>query len=776
MGEFRRSRSKVWWSHFPEDEEEEMSPSVLPGWGPGVPLSPDRGSPSNGSHKSQDSGFSDSENSPPNPKPSEDLEEEKSSPIPQLPETPTARIPRVCLSRYKTTLTLDKCLNKTWSAEDCVKTNDRFNQSDCVSDLLGAEEARTSFVIESDDEQSDVKNDSEVPQDTSSESSDSTENQTAVFIPKSKWLNPAQVVPPSPITSRPCSPKCLSPTRFLKTPTSTKVASWGSELDVSGTLGAPVHCSTPKTVPSSRVQPRGSRVTRRPVNLNKNFESIAPPPATEFPPPPVQQWCRELRLLCEPECTTTLQSKSLTADLSRQVTLMAATTTEAVRTLQQRTRTISHEFTKLYRRVEQEQLEHVGPLVQSLLGHMTELLAVVELPSSSSECCGQLVAAGELLRTASSAKTLQQQQLVESVTRLGRAFTSVMDHLLAQQIKLLVAVLEEPSSNLALLSALSAFSGLGLEPGHLGDLMSRCCGIRALLGLCLDSKSASVRTASLRILATVCCSSATIRQFEQGGGVEIVTDMLSDERRGEAEVTEAVSVLAQVTAPWVEDNHTVQGLTEQLTALVAALTRLVNNTTSSVLLLLSAAALCHLSLLEPQCVWRLLDCKTAGTLLLAVRRQGPHASVFLQEQVAGLLANMAAVPEVRPHLAEHRAVVALLCFLQVRHCPLQRAPEIAAAERLQHKSAIALSRLCSDPSVAAQVVDLQGINRLVRLCKEERERNHSDGVLVACLAALRKIVANCGLEVVDQLNARELVEPRLLDSFFLYSSRQESYV
>lgn len=49
-------------------------------------------------------------------------------------------------------------------------------------------------------------------------------------------------------------------------------------------------------------------------------------------------------------------------------------------------------------------------------------------------------------------------------------------------------------------------------------------------------------------------------------------------------------------------------------------------------------------------------------------------------------------------------------------------------------------RLCSDPSVAAQVVDLQGINRLVRLCKEERERNHSDGVLVACLVCITRLI------------------------------------
>lgn len=78
-----------------------------------------------------------------------------------------------------------------------------------------------------------------------------------------------------------------------------------------------------------------------------------------------------------------------------------------------------------------------------------------------------------------------------------------------------MAVLEEPWSSAALLSALSTLSGLGLEAPHLGKLMSHCGGVRALLSLCVDSKSTSVRSASLRLLATVCCSAQTIRQFEQ---------------------------------------------------------------------------------------------------------------------------------------------------------------------------------------------------------------------------------------------------------------------
>lgn len=309
MGEFKRTQSKVWWSHYPEDEDEEMmvsSPSLLPGWGPGVPLSPDRGSPSNGSHKSQDSGFSDSEGSPPNPKPLEDSGEEnqqenKTVCSPRFPVTPLARIPRVCLSRYKTTVSLDKCLNKTWAGEKVVENSGhclRFNRSECtlsvfrshdnsdkcLKDVLRLEEARTSFVIESEEESENKElpkneivyirkevlsnnetvnsvneiSESSVPQDSSLDSSVSTtENQTALFIPKPspklRPKSPSQLPPPSPILSRPSTPH--------RTPSS-RLSSWNSDLDVTGNLGAPAHCSTPKTVPHPK----------QPVNLISDFD------------------------------------------------------------------------------------------------------------------------------------------------------------------------------------------------------------------------------------------------------------------------------------------------------------------------------------------------------------------------------------------------------------------------------------------------------------------------------------------------------------------------
>ena len=71
--------------------------------------------------------------------------------------------------------------------------------------------------------------------------------------------------------------------------------------------------------------------------------------------------------------------------------------------------------------------------------------------------------------------------------------------------------------------------------------------------------------------------------------------------------------------------------------------------------------------------------------------------------------------------------------------------EVLAAERVQKKSAIALSRLCNDPIVCRDLIRLGGADRLVELCKNQDRRNHSDAILVACLAVLRrlKVIIRC---------------------------------
>ncbi|KAF4520776.1 hypothetical protein B566_EDAN011428 [Ephemera danica] len=577
--------------------------------------------------------------------------------------------------------------------------------------------------------------------------------------------------------------------------------SHGDELPTASSPlpGPPPRCSTPK-------------LRRSPACSRSSVPRLSPPGATLGGPlslllavrpgevcrDPVQRWLQESRARTDPECMTTLQGKAIASRLGQACSSRVAGARDAVRALQQRAHVISAEFAKLCQQMERDRLDKVPPLAQSLVGHVGEFVRGYrthharcandehpekhEAASRLAKDEGALVSACARLQASCSEDKDEpsRDELASLVATLGHAFTRLVDRVLSHEIKSLVCVLEQPSpAELELRAALAGLSALGQEGAHLSRLVARCGGVRALLALCLDARATQVRVAALRALAIVCSVVEGVRQLDQSGGVEILADVLIEPCRPESERAEAASVLAQATAPGLEGRLQLESLPEHLESLVPALARLAGDAKSTETLLLALAALTNLSFLEPRrCVAALVQCEAAERILTAVRR-AEHASsvLFVHEQAATLIANMAAIPEARNHLAEGgRAVVALLCFLQVRSSPLQRAAEISAAERVQQKSAIALSRLCSTATVAQQVVDLQGAERIVRLCKDERERNHSDGVLVACLSALRKISSHCGAKVIESLGAQELVEPRLLDSFLLYSSRQESYV
>ncbi len=62
------------------------------------------------------------------------------------------------------------------------------------------------------------------------------------------------------------------------------------------------------------------------------------------------------------------------------------------------------------------------------------------------------------------------------------------------------------------------------------------------------------------------------------------------------------------------------------------------------------------------------------------------------------------------------------------------------------------------------------------LCRNSNERNNSDAVLVACLAALRQLALVCDSNLLRENDVQQLIRPRLRDSFLMCSSAEESYV
>lgn len=192
-------------------------------------------------------------------------------------------------------------------------------------------------------------------------------------------------------------------------------------------------------------------------------------------------------------------------------------------------------------------------------------------------------------------------------------------------------LIEAPCTELALRGAVQGVTWVATQQSVIASTyLVRCGAPRALLQVCLDSKASTLRAAALRALATVCCTREAVRQIEQVGGVEIMAELLMEHERPEPELSEAVAVVAQITAPWIEDNHTIKGLRENTKSLITSLTRFLQVSDCCQNLLLCAAALSNISCMEPTSVWPLLQCRTVEKLLTAVQRRGPNISVFLK--------------------------------------------------------------------------------------------------------------------------------------------------
>ena len=143
---------------------------------------------------------------------------------------------------------------------------------------------------------------------------------------------------------------------------------------------------------------------------------------------------------------------------------------------------------------------------------------------------------------------------------------------------------------------------------------------------------------------------------------------------------------------------------------------------------------------------------------------------------------MAGNTNCRPDIRSVDGVSFLMTMLETKTSSSQSQAELADAERVQKKSAIALSRLCNDAQVCYDVIRSGGADRLVELCRDPSERNYSDAVLVAALAVLRRLKSNLDTEdfslvFYDQLEAGDLIKPKFVDSFVEFSSsKHESYV
>jgi len=164
-------------------------------------------------------------------------------------------------------------------------------------------------------------------------------------------------------------------------------------------------------------------------------------------------------------------------------------------------------------------------------------------------------------------------------------------------------------------------------------------------------------------------------------------------------------------------------------------------------------------------------------LLLAIVKENKEfgADILIKDQLITILANIGRkYPE---EVVACNGLVFVLCALQSRPVlNLQDECQVLAIERIQQKCCVCLARLANDKPVAKLIARLNGVHRLVELCKEAKERNFSDTVLLAAIVCVRKICQTTGKALFRALEALDLIEPKVNETFCLYSERNETIV
>ncbi|KAK3097404.1 hypothetical protein FSP39_009333 [Pinctada imbricata] len=500
---------------------------------------------------------------------------------------------------------------------------------------------------------------------------------------------------------------------------------------------------------------------------------------------PVQHWLYDIRGATEMECTSILQGKSIVDTMDKQA-VRATHVKSSIDIIRKESHQISNEFAKLFRHAEDENWSTVQSFTIKLTCHIRSLIQECNqsIPHSPAYILEQQeVVMGECAKLAQQVESALMQKknppskipIVNQLTFLGQAFSRLVDLALGYLVQRVVDTLDEANDPVTLSNCMGAVVSLGLEGEHMCYIIAREGGVRALLDICRTDSLHFAHSQALRALATISCVNESLFEIEKEGGVECLLDILCDSQSGERVRGEVAGVIAQVTSPCLENAHQLSGLMDNIEELLRCLLGLCYTTRSEEVFLLSSAAIANITFMDNQACETLLQLE-APRILISACSTTVADSLFAKDQVATVLANMVAVDVCRHDILGHGGISLALQLLNERPCDYKSPAEISACERVQQKAAIALTRMCREEEVAEKIVDSQGIPRLIQLCRLKKERSNSDAVLVACLAALRKIKSLNKLEGVSGIDVQQLINPKLMDSFLICTNSDENFV
>ena len=369
-------------------------------------------------------------------------------------------------------------------------------------------------------------------------------------------------------------------------------------------------------------------------------------------------------------------------------------------------------------------------------------------------------------------------EIINLLSEFGSVFSSLIETLLTDIVRESIDILYGARTDSSLQDSLDLVSKLGLEGNHICRIFAREGGVATLLRI-LSGARTHEKGMILRALGTICCVEDGVHEFQSKDGLELVAGVLREGSGVEEQVQmEAAGVLAQVTSPWIENSLDPARVDQHAYDLVSSLTKLCRETKSAETLLLCSAGLANLSYISPLLLTAMSQVETIPSLLSFIYNQ-VSTSIYILDQVATILANLAASQHTRDALLQHDIVPALLLLLAVDYDKQSNPsiPLLSATQRVQQKAAIAIGRLSAYTSICLSILSGGGLDRLVELSVCKDARLDSEFTLVSVVTAVRKISQTVDITAeINKLGASDILNSNILHSIQIYNPMQESFV
>ncbi|XP_055849026.1 uncharacterized protein LOC129914018 [Episyrphus balteatus] len=364
-------------------------------------------------------------------------------------------------------------------------------------------------------------------------------------------------------------------------------------------------------------------------------------------PPALQSWLEDIRMSYDREVMSTLQTKSIVLEAFKNMKITSNTVAKIIRQLQQRSVAMQADFDimeKILKGDTSATLHVALTKAHNLLESVDDFTLALERRSvffaefradrkrfqDNIEHIKLIVKDTRI--SLEKHHYIQMESLHDDIQVLKRYLLITLRLVFEKLVRVIVQSVEQSKCDLMLranLNMIATLSNMQYEGfASLSDAFVQNEAVRALLMVCLENKLSSVRALALRALATICCTPEAISQFGEAGGLEILRDILQKDgekeltKKTDAERREAVSLLTQITAPWHGGQCKVEGLKDSAEIIVEGLTDLIERTNCCPTLLLCAASLNNLSRVEMTSVYSIMSNETIIKLKDTLENRG----------------------------------------------------------------------------------------------------------------------------------------------------------